>query len=165
MNNSTTITTRFGPLHPDASKQLRCLSPILGFEDLRQFILLDVPDYRPFLWLQSLEEPGLAFVLTEPRYFGLHYDLAECARQQKLAVEQLRLLVMVILPENASESIRAHKLGPLWFDATQRSFGQWVIDAGQISGGVLASASGQDQESGGTAELPCMVLTPAGGAS
>ncbi|MBI4024649.1 MAG: flagellar assembly protein FliW [Verrucomicrobia bacterium] len=37
-----------------------------GFPTDKQFVLLQNPDERPFVWLQSLNTPELAFVATSP---------------------------------------------------------------------------------------------------
>ncbi len=45
---------------------------ILGFPAYREYVLLE---HRkgPFMWLQSLEEPSLAFLVTDPWYFFPEY--------------------------------------------------------------------------------------------
>ncbi|MEK8090594.1 flagellar assembly protein FliW [Thermithiobacillus plumbiphilus] len=152
--NRTIDSAQFGPLQISPDQILVCEEPLLGFEHLREFVLLEHPQFRPFTWLQSLESPELCFILAEARHFGLHYDLARFAPgQQGLSTLQLR--VMVILPGNEHEPIRAHKLGPIWFDGESRRFGQRVVDATQVQDGVLSPENGQD---GQQAMLPCMLV-------
>lgn len=39
---------------------------ILGFEDQKEFVLLENPDEKPFVWLQSVGVNDLAFLLIPP---------------------------------------------------------------------------------------------------
>lgn len=49
---------------------------LLGFEDLKRFILLEVEEFQPFMWLLSVEEPNLGFAVSDPRlFFPERYDL------------------------------------------------------------------------------------------
>jgi flagellar assembly factor FliW len=68
MMNTTTVTfsSRFGTVEADPNSFLRFVRPLLGFEDLQQFALLNLDEYRPLYWLQSTEEAGLALPLLEP---------------------------------------------------------------------------------------------------
>ncbi|MEK7852425.1 MAG: flagellar assembly protein FliW, partial [Planctomycetota bacterium] len=34
---------------------------LLGFEDLREFVILDIEEWRPFEWLVSVENPDVTF--------------------------------------------------------------------------------------------------------
>lgn len=151
--NRTINSAQFGPLEINAELVLVCEEPLLGFEHLREFVLLEHPQFRPFIWLQSLESPELCFILAEARHFGLHYDMNLLGQIKDSSSLQLR--IMVILPGNEHEPIRAHKLGPIWFDGENRRFGQRVVDATQVQDGVLSQESGQD---GQQAILPCLVI-------
>ena len=64
-------TTRFGTLDVEERKVLTFPDGLPGFEEHRQFTL--VPHHTaeggkgsPFVWLQSLEDGGLAFLAMEP---------------------------------------------------------------------------------------------------
>lgn len=39
---------------------------LLGFEQLKSFALVANPQEEPFLWLQAIEEPKLAFLVMSP---------------------------------------------------------------------------------------------------
>lgn len=39
---------------------------LLGFESVKEYVLLADPEEAPFLWLQVLENPNLAFVVVAP---------------------------------------------------------------------------------------------------
>lgn len=39
---------------------------LLGFESIKQYVMLSNPEEHPFLWLQVLEDPNLAFLVISP---------------------------------------------------------------------------------------------------
>ncbi len=39
---------------------------ILGFEGIKEYVLVEHPEDAPFLWLQRLDEPDLAFLVVAP---------------------------------------------------------------------------------------------------
>lgn len=41
-------------------------SGLLGFENYKKYILLANPEEAPFVWLQVLDEPNLAFLVISP---------------------------------------------------------------------------------------------------
>jgi flagellar assembly factor FliW len=65
-------TKPFGDVDVDERQKLSFPLGILGFENLRSFVLLDAAQ-PPFYWLQSLEEPEIAFVLINPLFFKPDY--------------------------------------------------------------------------------------------
>ncbi len=48
---------------------------ILGFENNRYYYLIEMGDLPNFYWLQSKEEPELAFIVVNPRLFISNYIL------------------------------------------------------------------------------------------
>lgn len=41
-------------------------SGLLGFEQIKKYVLLSTPEEAPFLWLQMLDDPNLAFLVVSP---------------------------------------------------------------------------------------------------
>jgi flagellar assembly factor FliW len=41
-------------------------SGLLGFENLKRFVLLSNPEEAPFSWLQVIDDPSLAFLVLPP---------------------------------------------------------------------------------------------------
>lgn len=67
-------TTRFGLVELNSEDVLTFKEGLLGFQDLRQFVLLDDPNDDIFAWLQSCELPSIAFPVLEPELFGHKYN-------------------------------------------------------------------------------------------
>ncbi len=90
---------------------------LLGFDYVKRFALLDTDDEKsPFMWLQALDEPELAFVVIRPDDFLPEYkllvsqgDLEAVGEKDK---EKLVVLAIVTIPANPSE-MTANLQGPL----------------------------------------------------
>src|SRR3954469_24240548 len=68
-------TSRFGSVAIEADDVLNFPEGLLGFNELRRFVLLDDPTDEIFAWLQSCEDPGIAFPLLEPELFSTGYSI------------------------------------------------------------------------------------------
>lgn len=68
-------TTRFGWIQIGQDDIIQFPEGLLGFEALRQFVLLDDPNDEIFAWLQSCEEPAIAFPVLEPELFSEQYQI------------------------------------------------------------------------------------------
>ena len=68
-------TSRIGAVSITDEDVIHFPEGLLGFNELRRFILLDDPIDEIFAWLQSCEEPGIAFPLLEPELFTANYSV------------------------------------------------------------------------------------------
>ncbi len=67
-------TNRFGEVVISRDDIIEFPQGIPGFSDKRRFVLLKEGN-GPFCWLQSLEDPSLAFVVTNPLIFAPEYKI------------------------------------------------------------------------------------------
>lgn len=109
--------TRFGSFEVRAESVLTFPSGLLGFTEHRRYVILDHDTDAPFKWLQSVEEPELAFVIMDPALFhpGYHVDvpadaLAEIGAKER---EDLALVVILTIPSDDPVRITANLRGPL----------------------------------------------------
>ena len=68
-------TSRFGRVQCLSDDLIHFPEGILGFANLRNFVLLDDPSDEIFAWLQSCEVPQIAFPVLEPELFAANYQL------------------------------------------------------------------------------------------
>lgn len=68
-------TLRFGELEIPDDKIIRMAKPVLGFEQLKKFCIIEGEDFEPFLWFQSVEEPSVAFIIVNPIFFSNDYHI------------------------------------------------------------------------------------------
>jgi flagellar assembly factor FliW len=69
-------TTRFGTVEIDESRIITFPAGLLGFSGFRRYALLQPDDDGIFFWLQSLDAPDLAFVVTDPTLWLDGYEAA-----------------------------------------------------------------------------------------
>lgn len=69
-------TTRFGNITIDECRVIQMKGGgILGFEHLKRYVLLTQNENTPFLWLQSIDDGSIAFVVINPFIVTPEYDL------------------------------------------------------------------------------------------
>jgi flagellar assembly factor FliW len=67
------LTTRFGELSVNKEDLIRFKEGILGFEEHKNFFIVDPNDNTLILWLQSSDTPNIAFPMIEPQIFKADY--------------------------------------------------------------------------------------------
>jgi len=67
-------TKPFGEIEVDEEQEITFAEGLFGFEKYKKYYLLENKN-SPFLWLQSSEEPSLAFILIDPNQFKNDYEL------------------------------------------------------------------------------------------
>lgn len=124
-------TTRFGEIDIKESELIVMKGPILGFEHLSRFVLLIRDKATPLCWLQSVEDPSIAFVVINPRIIRPDYNPAILAEDLEIVgiknSEDIALLVIVTVrsqPFRVTANIRA----PLLINAETRTARQVVLD-------------------------------------
>lgn len=68
-------TTRFGELEVDKKDILKFEEGLLGFEQYKQFCIVDPGDQTLILWLQAVDSPETAFPIIEPKIFEPNYSI------------------------------------------------------------------------------------------
>lgn len=66
-------SAKLGSIEYGEDQVIAFIEGILGFPAYRDYVLLE-HKHGPFLWLQSLEEPSLAFLVTDPWNFFPDYS-------------------------------------------------------------------------------------------
>lgn len=78
-------TRDFGEREIPDSKVIIFKQPIFGFDDYKRYTLIfDEEIGEQIVWLQSLEEPGLCFLLFNPSQFGEFYKPEITEENEKL---------------------------------------------------------------------------------
>lgn len=100
-------TSRFGRVELKPEDVLNFPEGLLGFADLRKFVLLDDPSDEIFAWLQSCESAAIAFPVLEPELFSANYrvNLTKGDMESlKLAkMEEARYFSIVTIPEDPTQ--------------------------------------------------------------
>lgn len=67
------ILTRFGEVEYDSENLLHFPAGLIGFPMLHDFIVMPNKKQGPLFWIQSVDDPDIAFILTDPTNFFLDY--------------------------------------------------------------------------------------------
>lgn len=117
MAKKTVQTARFGDVAVEQERIIQFVEPILGFSDTCRYVILDHAEDSPFKWLQSVEDPELAFVVTNPKMFGIEYEFAlsdETAERLALSnAEDALVMTIVNIPQEDPSKMTTNLLGPI----------------------------------------------------
>mgnify|MGYP006294366659 CR=1 FL=1 len=99
-------TTRFGDLEVNEEEIIEFVVGPYGFEEQKEYTLL-ADDDSPFFWLQSISDPDLAFVVTEPWIFYEDYEF-ELGEELKNKLdlenkENVSVINMVVIPDDTTK--------------------------------------------------------------
>ena len=107
---------RFGDLEVPDDRVIKMERPVLGFEKLRQFCLIEMEELAPFYWLQSTKEPAVAFLVCNPLVFFPDYRIEinsqEIAELSVREVQSVETYVIVTIPDDGRD-ISANLQGPI----------------------------------------------------
>lgn len=127
-------TARFGNIEIPEDKIIEFPDGLYGFEAHRRFTLLDM-DSGPNLlkWMQSIEDPDLAFVVCDPYAFVPSYDpILPAGDLQRLGISDPRdaaLLAILVVPRDI-RNLTANLQAPLIINPETRRGKQVIL--GQV---------------------------------
>lgn len=119
-----TIQTRFGEVEYDPSHVLHFPEGLIGLDQLKNFLVMPNKKQGPLFWIQCVDEPDFAFVVTDPTNFFLDYLVAPDDRErEKLGIDgQGECFVLVIVSISEDKEITLNLSGPiLYAPATNRA--------------------------------------------
>jgi flagellar assembly factor FliW len=97
---------------------------MLGFPDKQRFVILQHKENSPFFWYQSVDDPALAFVITNPFFFLPDYKvniedvLMKMSWDKNSDNDVLELYVVVNIPKGSPEKMTANLIGPILVNNT-----------------------------------------------
>lgn len=109
------LTKTNGVVQVQDDKILTFEEGLFGFEDYKKFALID-SEYEPFIWLQSIENQNLAFLIIDPFLVCSSYEAdIDDSSLVKIGVtkpEDVVIMTIVTVPQDGS-AITANFQGPL----------------------------------------------------
>jgi flagellar assembly factor FliW len=124
--------TRFGTI--DFTEEDVVLFPegLIGFSKLQRHVVVCPKPDSPFRWLQSLDEPGLAFLVTDPSMYVPEYSPVVDEGQIKaleIGVNTPRLLFTTVsIPHGQPEEMTVNLAAPIVINALTRRAKQIVLE-------------------------------------
>ena len=130
-------TTRFGQVMVNVNDSITFSEGLLGFVDLKQFVLLEDPNDDIFIWLQSCEEPAIAFPVLEPELFSAGYQV-QLTRSDLMALgvqseqDSLRTFCIVTIPDDPT-LMTANLKAPIFINLSNRQARQCVLQDNHLA--------------------------------
>ena len=123
-------TLRFGPMEIPENKVITMERPILGFESLREFCLIEMEEMVPFHWLQAVEEPGVAFLVFNPVLlfpdYRIEINSKEIAELDVAEASHVEVYVVVTIPDDPRK-MSANLQGPILINTRNNKAKQLVL--------------------------------------
>ena len=124
-------TTRFGTIDVDEAQVVTLTEGMLGFSECGRYVLMDDEIGDPFMWMQSLEIPSLAFVVIDPAVILPSYHCSVKKEQIKgLGTEDIKDLQVHVIVNMAANilDVTINLQGPLVVNKEKRLGTQIVLN-------------------------------------
>lgn len=124
-------TIRFGEIEISENACFNMVEPILGYENEKQFVLIEHQEHSNFKWLQSITTPELAFAVTFAGFFGIDYSFELPETSQEILdivdADDILTLNMVAIPRENPKDSTINLLAPLIFNVKNRKGSQVLL--------------------------------------
>lgn len=121
-------TTRFGEVEVDDERILHFPKGLLGFSRYSRYVLLEAGENSYFWWLQSIEQPDLAFVVTDPSLFVPTYRVPIREEQMhEMQLQSLEEAQVFIIVNKREQMLTGNLQGPLIVHVGRREGRQFVL--------------------------------------
>lgn len=102
---------------------------LFGFEDFKHFALID-SEFDPFIWLQSIDDSSLAFLIVDPFLISSDYETEiDDETLKKINIvkpEDIIIMTIVTIPSDGGP-ITANFQGPLVINKNNRECMQVIL--------------------------------------
>lgn len=124
-------TVRFGEIDIEESRIFDFVLPIIGFDTKKKFVILEPNKDSLFKWLQSVEDPALAFPIISVASLDFDYsiDLADNIVEalEIKSVESILVMNITSIPQDNPKGTTINLLAPLVFNVDNNTAGQIVL--------------------------------------
>ena len=121
-------STRFGCLGVDDDRIMTFPNGLLGFPNQVRYALIQTNRENYFIWLQAVDDPNLAFVVTDPSIFFKDYEVPFREEMQKdLQLTDMADLQVFVICNKVGDWLTGNLLGPILVNARNRLAQQVVL--------------------------------------
>jgi len=124
-------TKHFGVIEIEEEGIIDFPEGLPGFEDVKKYILICKDEGSPFKWLQSVDQPKLAFAVVDPFLIRKDYDIVlDNATLDSLEIENAEDVLVysiVVVPEDVSK-ISMNLKAPIVINTKNRKGAQVILD-------------------------------------
>lgn len=121
-------TSRFGRLEVGADKVIEFPNGLIGFPEIRRFILMDYKD-TSLKWLQAIDDPDIAFIVTQPMELFPDFSVkVENSIKNLLDIKNEEDVVTLAILRVEEENVTANLQGPLVINSLNKRGVQMVVE-------------------------------------
>jgi len=124
-------SSRFGKIEVREEEIITFPEGLVGFCSLKRYLIIEREADRPFQWLQAIDNPELAFLITDPLLFCPDYKVELNPQENAILklgkVNEGKVFVLVVIPEDPSR-MRANLFAPLVINASKRLGKQVILE-------------------------------------
>lgn len=130
------MTRDFGKIEIERDQIINFENGLPGFEEYREFILLPFADDSPFIIMQSIVNPELAFITVEPGNLISDYEFEISDKKEKElkinSIEEILVLNIITLKDKI-ENITANLSAPIIINLKEKLGSQIILDNQKFS--------------------------------
>lgn len=120
-------TIHFGEMEVEPSHVFYFKDGLLGFEDLKDFVLVSEEESEPFKWLISMTNPDIGFPLLNPWFLDLNYNPGRNIDLEK------EVVFSVVTLANTDNEMTANLKAPIIIDISNNEGRQIILPSDKYS--------------------------------
>ncbi len=132
----TIKSSQFGEVQIDVKKIIKFPEGILGFEELKKYVLLNIEDFEPFQWLVSFDDPEISFPLVSPLIIDPKYspEIKKGNLKVLKGFEEKDLLLFVVVTiRKEANKVTANLRAPIVINEKTKLGIQTILDDEELS--------------------------------
>ena len=130
-------TLRFGELEIEEQDVVRFADGIPAFEDEHEFVVLPYEEGTPYMFLQSMATPELAFLMTDPFVFFPDYsfelDDENMEKLERKTMDDVLVCTLISIPRSGVADMTTNLLAPVVINRHTMQAKQIVLEKTQYT--------------------------------
>lgn len=120
-------SSNFGELEIEPHQIFNFENGILGFENLKDYVIIAEDEYLPLKWLISLDNPDIGFPIISPWIIEFKYKIGRDFDQDK----QIAMVIVTI--DGRNNNMTANLKAPVIFDLEKQTGNQIILPTDRYS--------------------------------
>ncbi len=125
------LSEKLGEIEIDENSIIHFVSPIIGFNDINQYVIVKLNQNDKFSWLQACNDKSVTFPITVPQAFDIDYTFEIDDNNQKLlnleGSDDILTFNIVNIPLNRPEDATINLLAPVVINIKQNIGAQLIL--------------------------------------
>lgn len=122
---------KLGEIEINEKSIINFVSPIIGFEKIKKYVIVKLSENDKFSWLQSVDNDSVTFPITVPQAFDIDYTFEIDDNNQKLLnlndANDLLTFNIVNIPLNRPEDATINLLAPIVVNIKENIGAQLIL--------------------------------------